>query len=134
MRECQLCGAKSWGPIKDSTNLARVAMLYGEMVIDRYRQCDSCGSVAALVVIEKPAPDAEFSEHVSHMFGPYPSQPDSLSEAAKTVNRMADLMPKPQTRLERIVLTLLRSRQGLPPCDSHWLVSHAREIEKEMQS
>lgn len=89
MRECQLCGAKSWGPLTTTGTKwvqDRAAEVVPSSRLASLRECDACGSIADESVISKPVsvPELRLSE--------FP--------------RIADGMPQPETRLERIIRAL----------------------------
>ena len=115
MRECQLCGTKSWGPLAAR---GRALLLNGmppesvEVDFTAYRQCDNCSSPALTAIIEKPAPDAEFSD-LPHMgfaevIGMRPPGPDPMAEAMKIFESAMSERSERETRLERIALALVR--------------------------
>lgn len=105
MRECQLCGAASWGPLSENALAACHALNPAADVL----QCDGCGALALRSIIEKPA-SAEETRVADSLFS-YQSE----------------------TRLERIVRTLIGRLEPAGwteyPAD---VVSTARKIEREM--
>lgn len=151
MRECQLCGVKSWGPLQASGRallLAAIPPEHSEVDFTAYRQCDNCGAPARTDIIEKPAPDAEFGSRV-HFGGPAlldplaeilsaPRCPDPLTLAADVMAKMTGRMPQPETRLERIVRATLQAKPAgvlnAQTAESAALeiMKFARAIEREM--
>lgn len=143
MRECQLCGAKSWGPFLRHRNDYPITTTPENELV----QCDVCDSVARRDIVEKPAglPDiGEIHEGLSSGVGlgtffsdppaPAPAPgPDPMTVAKEALESMRDRMPEPQTRLERIVRALIGQFEPAGwadyPAD---VVSTARKIEREM--
>jgi hypothetical protein len=133
MRDCQLCGAKSWGPIEDRDKSAILTMphFWGKQIdFPLYSKCDACGSIALSALIEKPLPDAEFTPGV-HFGGPSVSLPP---DPERMMAMLMGRMPIPETRLERIVRSMLEARVTGQNTEewARWLVSAARMIESEM--
>lgn len=117
MRECQLCGAKSWGPLEQSGRALFLATFAHptQTVVDSaaYRQCDNCNMPAWIDIIEKPVsvPELRLSElpHIADAIfgGPSISRgPDPMTVAKEALEGMASRMPQPETRLERIMRAL----------------------------
>jgi hypothetical protein len=117
MRECQLCGAKSWGPIegKDQPKILTLSHLWGtEIDFSRYAKCDNCDALALKRIVETP------------------EQPDPEKMMATFIGRM----PIPETRLERIVRSIIQAQAGTGLRSQEWaeytVLTAARAIEAEM--
>lgn len=101
MRECQLCGAKSWGPIPDEFELSHSLSLLN-LPRANFLLCDNCGTLANSLIIEKPAPAPDAQFHI----GPFG---DPMHEAGKILGNLLPKQSEPETRLERIVRDVIRS-------------------------
>lgn len=138
MRECQLCGVKSWGPL---TACGRALLLNAvrpeasEVDFTAYRECDNCTMPALTEIIEKPADIPTISaESAFTAIGlpPLPSSPDYVGMVDKMVAAMNSLpKPEPETRLERIVRAIISAHRGSWPSPIS-IVSQALVIEQEM--
>jgi hypothetical protein len=114
MRECQLCGVKSWGPLQQQ---GRVVLLNAFRPEDRevdftaYRQCDNCGMPAQVRVIEKPSvdipdlPDGGRLAIDAIFGGPPPLDP--ITAAMPFIEKMMGRQSERETRLERLVRAIL---------------------------
>lgn len=105
MRECQVCGVKSFGPL-DSRGRATLLETIGpkdKSDFDRYRECDNCGAPALIEIIEKPASDAEFPSEAPFSV---PSL-TALADPGMLMDRLIDRAAEPETRLERLVRAIL---------------------------
>jgi len=127
MRDCQLCGAKSWGPIQpeDGPAILQMPHFWGKDIdFSKLLKCDVCGLIADRARIEKPLPDAEFPSPLLSA--------DPLEIARETLQGLSARFPVPQTRLERIVRSLIKV---VPPTnfyDEKWaskIVSLARNFD-----
>lgn len=136
MRECQLCGAKSWGPFLRRRNDYPITTTPENELV----QCDACDSVARRDIVEKPVsvPELRLGElpHIADAIFGSPGvshSPDPMTVAKEALESMRDRMPEPQTRLERIVRALIGQFEPAGwadyPAD---VVSTARKIEREM--
>jgi hypothetical protein len=136
MRECQLCGAKSWGPIQpeDGPAILQMPHFWGKDIdFSKLLKCDVCGLIADRPRIETPLPDAEF---VSPLLVGKPLT-DPLEIARETLEGLSDRFPVPQTRLERIVRAIIAMMPDQYPnaLSTQWaesVVKLARAIESEM--
>jgi hypothetical protein len=114
MKACQLCGAKSWGPVPG--NLPRVISHAGQeplaflwdKEIEHFRRCDHCLQFAALAAIDDD-PDTS-TVPTLESFNPRPRPGDMLK---------GFLPPpaKPETRLERLLRAALDSPISRRPQD-----------------
>lgn len=141
MRECQLCGAKSWGPLEQSGRSLLLATFAhpDQTVVDpaAYQQCDNCGMPALTQIVEKSVDISTISaESTFTAIGlpPLQTSPDYVGMVDKMVAAMNSLpKPEPETRLERIVRALIGKFEPAGwaeyPAD---VVSTARKIEREM--
>jgi len=130
MKACQLCGAKSWGPV---ARIEEIAGAYSPCFVltgleaVAYARCDNCSAVAQKVLIDAEEPsDSAVNPAVSLQ---------DLSEVnpfriASSVLKAA--LPVPETRLERLVRALCRSGDKFATVTD--LVEYARRIERAMDS
>ncbi len=151
MNHCLVCGAKSWGPALPGTYVS--GRIDGDTFqiqltdADRgnWRQCDSCHTLASAALIEQdpisgPKPDAEFSS-------PFDAIMRGVSEGLKgspgpdygaMMEMFASRMPEPETRVERIVKSLIHAGALDANGDNSsntwapWVVNIARKIEFAM--
>lgn len=150
MRECQVCGAKSWGPLTDHGRAALLKMPHhwGEDVdFSRFVECDSCEAIARKVFVETPEPDAGFfstpltardlmgiagTAGVTGVTGD-----DPLAIMREALSGLAGRLSEPQTRLERIACAVIRSGRYLTPngelsAEAPAIARFACAIEREM--
>lgn len=108
MQSCQLCGAKIWEPLGggEEIRLGR-HRISGEKIFlsgpdSDYVQCVNCKSIALKSQVESLLIDT-----------PYVPPPDPLlgmlASIPKLMNIGRPLPDEPQTRLERLVVALLRA-------------------------
>lgn len=150
MRECQLCGCKSWGPL---TARGRALLLNAvrpedtEVDFTAYRECDNCAMPAQVQIVERPAAELlptigmkDMPSVMDLVLGPLggPRPPDPMTVAKEALENMASRLPQSVTRLERIVRAMI---QAFPPtsCGSYTtgeygslVTEFARAIEREM--
>ena len=117
MRECQLCGTKSWGPL---TARGRALLLNAvppetrEVDFIAYRECDNCAMPALTSIVERPAPDADFSDlprmGFAEVIGMRPPGPDPMAQAIEVLKDALSTRSERETRLERIVLATIRAK------------------------
>jgi hypothetical protein len=103
MQLCQICGAKSWGPL----NMSGEVVFNGERIATaKVLLCDACGAYGLKSAVEH---DLAAKEHLNRMYGPLgvPPLPDPFSAA---VGFFKSAMPLPETRLERLTKAILSSR------------------------
>lgn len=136
MRECQLCGAKSWGPVNaiGQAALLKSPTLWGQdVVFSRFLQCDGCNAVASKSIVDKPLPDADFPRNLMADL----SSHDPLDEARRALESLSTRLPESETRLERIVRAIVKSHlfeQDVPDRLASYMVTLGRSIEAEMDN
>jgi hypothetical protein len=135
MRSCQLCGAKSWGPVKESDVLeTRVAA--GKPLLE----CDGCGALAREdLLADIPIPS--LLEFPSAVRSPFPNLPPVIDYGAEAGKALQAVLPHkdPETRTERLVHSLIgvHSRMGSNQSTEdygRWLVVCASGIDAELQA
>ncbi len=143
MRSCQLCGVKSWGPVKDKSVLEDTVMA-GHPGVEpdaKLLECDGCGALAREDLIAEPVlfstPNVGTIPTIPGLapfsgFGPPSIDYTEATRSAQAMLQNMGIAPKtPETRTERLVRSMLE----LGSIDQHSakdLVKHAREIEQEL--
>jgi hypothetical protein len=135
MRVCQLCGAASWGPVKDPDVVKETEATVG---VDGkpLLECDGCGSLAREDLITSP--QLGVFEPVPFPF-PALGTPQPFDYTAREL--LKGLVPEkaPETRTERLVRELIRSHPRNENRHSsedyaRWLVFCASCIEAELDA
>ncbi len=134
MQACQLCGAKSWGPVKEPTDIPPIVSGAGS---ERFVECDVCGSLAredfVADYLRRPPPsDSLGPVGPWQSIGLSPIDYEQATRSAQTMLTSMGIAPKdPETRTERLV----RSMLDITNMDNHTpqaLVMFARAIESEL--
>lgn len=129
MNSCQLCGSCSWGP-------ATAPLMQGSFVAtehaDLFVCCDNCHSIARKVIVERdPLEDARaIDSHVTPFSAIFPPN----GPISTVLEGLKATLPKPETRLERLVRAMLQSpqRNEFAQQNALGVVSFARQIETEL--
>lgn len=114
MQACQLCGAKSWGPVKDPES--RALFMKDKLTTpDEYRECDACGQWALMEVVlgVSVAPFPGSHTVLGSPFGiammPGPSRSDTIEQATGILRDMGIGPKSYQTRTYELVRDMLSS-------------------------
>ncbi len=143
MRNCQLCGAKSWGPVKDTSALEDTLMA-GHAGVDpnaHLLECDCCGCFAREDLIADLPAGPHFAGQPLMMADLFPgvhalalpSAPalDYAAEASKALRGLVQ-EKAPETRTERLVVALLGSDKVMSETMIDTVVQRARQIEAQL--